>query len=268
MIVAGAALCTACASPVGHAPSTPSQPARWDDCPGVRYPFDIPTDTPDCIARSGPLASGQVKFSMGDTVTQFESASTVKARGRFTKSVITDEPLNIIWSTGGQTFAFENVGGMGSVLLLNFFGSNDTLEAVNFSWQNRPLKLDEVIVKARRLQSWLTSVGYQPWQLDGKPRPMFWITGSKEPPTIEDWADATALLADEEANVADIGLYSLALGDIEVHVSAVNERRSTLNDVRRFAEPDANTSKPHRTRYDGAGGYEWHLNLFISKRVR
>ncbi len=246
--------------------ATPEQDqyANWTDCPGVRSLVGVEAGLAECVANSGATASEIVTVRLGDSKETLNAQSSMPLD--FDPFFFTDTPVNLIWLLNDREFLFDNVGGTGqSVLTLDLDYNNHDLNRITFEWQNRPLNLTEAMVRAKRFEAWLAEAGYGPLTIDGETtRPFAIVERNVYPPKEHsgDWASAEATLSSEDDFVERMLLYRLALADSEVMVVVENSRRSTWNFGRARSDPPGF----RRSIYDGTGGYEWSLEVQISRR--
>lgn len=240
-----------------------ASPANWLDCPGALQVLGtLPASLPDCIATSGAKATQSIRFSLGTPVGEIQRQATLPIK--FDPVLTTNTPVNIIWADGAHEFRFEDVGGDNdSVLIANVDPERQDLSEFSFDWQNRPMRLDEAIAKASRLESWLKVRGYRPVDDAGRvggtdleARPSFLVRSPM------DWASTRSSLMADENDVTRLDLLPLRSWDTEVNISLVNARREALNFQRMS---DAPRPPGRRTIFDGNGGYEWFLKVLVGR---
>lgn len=267
------AMMTGPAAVVAAAASQPSgSGARWDDCPGTMVVEGaVPASLESCVAASGPIARDTVRMRLGESVGELRARmpSAVTYHADFNEFSPSDDPMNIEWEVGAQRFAFENVGGTGqSVLNLIFDVERPGLNVIEFAWQNRPLRLDEAITRARRLQEWLVAAGFsQPTttaHAGDQPFAVYVTELSAKAGLVADWTSAERLLRSEADEVTVMSLYTMVSPDAEVRVSLENMRRQAWQFGRRAS---AGTPRQNwrQSIFDGNGGYEWKLTVTIEQ---
>lgn len=248
-------------SPVVHA-----SPANWQDCPGALQVMGaLPASLPHCIAAAGEKATHAIRFSLGAPVSEIQRQATLALE--FDPILTTNTPVNIVWVDGDREFLFEDVGGdSDSVLIANVDPDRGGLNDFSFNWQNRPMRLDEAIAKALRLERWLNATGYRPVDdtasvedADPEERSASWVRSPM------DWASVRTRLLDDRNDVARMDMLPLRSWDTEISISLVNARRNALN----FQKKSEGPRPPgRRTIFDGNGGYEWFLKVLVSRPLK
>jgi hypothetical protein len=258
MLVLGASLAQS-------ALATPEQvqQAVWTDCPGARDLVGVHPELADCVAKSGAVASEAIRFRLGDSKEALNAQSSLPID--FNHFYFTDTPVDLTWMLGKDEFLFDDVGGTGqSVLVLDLDYHDKLLSRITFNWQNRPLSLGEAMARAKSFEAWLVDRGFAALTIGGEPTYPFAIIERNVHPPKEhsgDWASAEAKLSSEDEFVERMMLYRLALAETEVRVAVQNNRRSSWNFGGGRTEPPGF----RRSIYDGTGGYEWSLEIEISR---
>lgn len=240
---------------------------NWQDCPGVIAQGEPPASLPDCVAGSGATASSTLSAKLGQPIADIRAKSTLPIEfGADGMYFVTGTPVNLTWSTLGRTFEFSNVGGMNQTALILVLDNSRRLSSLEFAWQNRPLKLSELMGRAQLLKNWLADSGYTLDASYGDPE-FFVANDGLRPITkiAKDWPEAETMLFDERNNIEEIHLYALKSSDGFVAVSAVNMRRKTWNFQRKGAIQPVPGWK--RSIFDGNGGYEWKLAISIRRPI-
>lgn len=269
----GRALAVGAAALLLSAAGPPSAGRPWKECLDDKFLADRATDTlKACVAASGPRAAGHLGLRLGASVREMEAASSPGARLAqafgTNRVAFTDEPLHVRWeAAAGRQFVFDDVGGTGqAVLLLNLAIEAERLDNFSFAWQNRPLSLEEALERAKRLERWLIGAGYSPGD-PGEPRrrPFGIQSESLVAPArwAADWADAERLLGAEAENIEEMLLFALSSPEATVTASLKNGRRATRNFGMRGRDP--NDPLAGRSVFDRNGGYEWQLDIYVSR---
>lgn len=251
----------------------PSAGRPWNECLDDKWFTDKATDTlKACVAASGPRAAGYLGLRLGASVRDMEEASSPGARltqAFGTNRVAhTDEPLHVRWEAAtGRQFVFDDVGGTGqAVLLLNLAIEAERLHSFSFAWQNRPLNLEEALERAKRLERWLREIGFTPGDSDEPHGRPFGVQGESPVAPARwaaNWIDAERLLSAEAENVEEMALFTLSGPESTVTASLKNGRRAARNFGMRGHKSDDPLAG--RTVFDRNGGYEWQLDIYVSR---
>lgn len=240
----------------------------WQECLDDKWFTDPATDTlKACVAASGPRATRHIGLRLGATVREMKDASTLKPEfGDFTV-FFTDDPVDVRWeAVAGRQFVFNDVGGTGqAVLLVDLDIDRKHLDRFSFAWQNRPLSLEEALERAKRLEAWLREAGYAPPSPDPRHKP-FAIHDERVTGPVgwaADWNDAERLLNAEAENIEEMLLFILSTPEATVTASLANSRRAARNFLRQGRDP--NDPLAGRTIFDRNGGYEWQLDIYVSR---
>jgi hypothetical protein len=249
------------------------QSGNWQDCLGILGTLLPPSPRlPDCVARSGPIATSTIRISVGQSLQEVEAASSFPKKFP-ADSFFTDDAVNLEWIFNQRRFLFDNVGGTGQSVLHvvtdRLRSDPATVSIITFDWQNRPLTLAEAIARARRFETWLRAGGFQQPASDRLiDRPFVILEDGFQPPArfATDWPSAEIILADDSEDIETMLLFSLVADGVSVSVRAKNDRRSAANFGRR--EGEKQSARDRRTIYDGTGGYEWSLDIEIYRDRR
>ncbi len=237
---------------------------NWESCGGPPYPY-LPGDPPSaelaaCVAASGPPAKETLVVEIGG-----DTPSPLQAPGEVgdNSPLITSAPVSLEWHTEKGSFLFDNVGGMGqTILIIHFDRETRSVESASFAWQNRPLTLQEALGKGRRLENWLMMSGFE-FDMSSSHRRFALVDDYQSTPSgASDWAAAEARLSKDE-QVSEMILYRMDSAGADIQVSIQNSRRKAGDFGSRTASP-LPEGYP-RSIYDGNGGYEWQIHIWISE---
>jgi hypothetical protein len=222
------------------------------------------------VAASGPNSANHIALQLGDSVAELQSTSSLPLKNFDGLATFTsDTPINIDWQIGPQHFVFSDVGGTGdSVLQLDLGIEDNRLDHISFAWQNRPLKQDEAVEKARQFQQWLLSNGFQPEAAPTGPNELpfsVWMGGKVTGSQAADWTSAKDLLADETQNVETMHMYTLVSSAARVSVTIENYRRKAWDFAKNAGTFHDLGPDQRQSVYDSDGGYEWFLEVDIAR---
>lgn len=241
-------------------PASQSSQMSWEEQCASLHVIEgkVPEAFAECISHSGPAATESIRFELGFSRDQL-NATLPALLGQLDSIWTTGRSVDLMWGFGDGGYLFANVGGMSQTVTIFELGLDERLKDVRFAWQNRPLKLDEALPKAKNLQAKLKQHGFE-----DVAQVAFTVTdehGARQDRAARDWSNASAQLRNEAENISHMTLFTMRRRDSEVTVALENGRRA----VREFSKghPDPLPGY-NRSFYEGAGGYEWllHVDLF------
>lgn len=236
-----------------------------------------PAGTPEALAEGRPEPADTknrlvLDFAVGELVSKTRARSTVKLpRSNLSWPFITDDKVDLVIRHGDQSLRLAKVGGTGqSVLQVDRdIDDEQKLGMVSFHYQDRPLKLAEAISRAKELESWFLTAGFQSRGEDGSRRPSFTVIKQEVDAArhvVSGWPAAEALLADDGVNVAEMHLFKLSAPDVVVSVTIENWRRQAqMFGCKTGSKCHGNDPLAGRSIFDGNGGYEWGLAVYIHR---
>ena len=236
----------------------PSPAKSWEEECGALFRMSgpVPKEYAECVAQAGPEATRTISFSLGDSREQLSRSLPEPIENLIW---VSGEPLSLRWNAGDAPVVFENVGGMSQTVVTVSLGADDRIGSVAFPWQNRPLRLEEGLSKAKALRARLQVQGFRDVE------PAFQVTsdgGFAKGAPAGDWAQAGMLLQDDARNVVEMRLFRMSDGKADVQMALENRRRGARAFAKSIPDPLPNFNRSY---YEDSGGHEWVLNVRLSR---
>ena len=161
-------------------------------------------------------------------------------------------PVDLRLGFGDSTLDVGRIDAAGAFpLVVRDDNSRTAVTDVSFPYQDGPLTLEEALVRARSLRTWLEQAGFAAAPDSAGPEtvPQFMIGpySGEGTPHADDWDSAARMLGDESQGILDMQLYNLSAGERHVNVTIYNSRRQAQQTC-----PHADSS-PARWKIPGAG---------------
>jgi hypothetical protein len=256
--------------------------AHLDQLPFLKHP--PPAGTPEALAQgirppAEPASRPVLDTRIGEDYAETMRRSTLPLPQFSYPPIAIFDKMDLLIRHGDATLRFERIGGGkwgGRVeLYLSSYVPGPTareVQGVTFVDQDRPLKLAEVIERAKALEGSFAASGFGACvSRDQLGKFAVTDTGGTSVKRAADWETAQALLADDVADVRAMRLFSLCAPDVTLEVLAIDARRTDRDAFvaavgppdPRYPEFDQRNPAVGLTAYDGNGGYEWILAVLL-----
>jgi len=234
-----------------------------------------PAGTPEAIAAgiptpAEPRSREVLDFRIGELSAETKQRSSPSLFKSTYPLVMTDDKVDVIFRFGERTLRLERVGGTGqSVLLVNEdMEGRHRIGSVSFIDQDRPLNLHEAVVRAKALEQWLGESGFRDHPFEkGLLERRFSIRKQEVDGAVHDvsdWTKVEALLANDRVNIAEIHLFTMQASGVGVSVDLKNWRRQAqMFSCDTGSKCHAGDRFGGQSIFDGNGGYEWGLEVWI-----